>query len=58
MNEDERQRHLQDAAKWARRAERASTVAMWGSGCALALWALGILLGIAVGVWVFLTLTS
>ena len=57
MNDD-RERHLRDAAKWARSAERWSTVAMWGSGCALVVWALGALLAVAMGVLVFLALTS
>jgi hypothetical protein len=54
--DDERERHLRDAHRYARSAERWSTVAMWGSGCALVLWGLGLLLGIVVGVLVFLAL--
>jgi hypothetical protein len=46
--------HLRDAERYARQAERWATVSMWGSGCALVLYALGLLLAIVVGVWVFL----
>jgi hypothetical protein len=48
--------HLRDAERYARQAERWATVSMWGSGCALVLYALGLLLAIVVGVWVFLAL--
>jgi hypothetical protein len=49
---DERDRHLRHAHRYARRAERWSTVAMWGSGCALALYAVAGLLVVAVVVLV------
>ena len=49
---DERDRHLRDAHRYARSAERWSTVAMWGSGCALALYVLAGLLVVAAVVLV------
>jgi hypothetical protein len=54
---DERERHLSDAQRYAKQAERWSTVAMWGSGCALAIWVAGILLAVVVGVGIYLALT-
>jgi hypothetical protein len=46
------QEHLRKAERYARSAERWSTVALWGSGCALLLWVVPTLIGLAVAAWV------
>jgi hypothetical protein len=53
----ERERHLRDAQRYAKQAERLATMSMWGSGCALALYGLAALLMLTVVgivVWVFI----
>ena len=53
MNDDEARRQIQ---RDARSAQRWANVAMWSSGCALALWIIPLIIAIAVGVWVYLSL--
>jgi len=37
-------------------AERWANISMWLSGCVLVLWAIPVLVGVAVAVWIFLAL--
>lgn len=50
------QEHRAKAERHARSAERWATISMWGSGCALVVWAVGTLAAVALGVWVYLAL--
>jgi hypothetical protein len=47
-----RDEHLADAERHARSAQRWSTAAIWGSGCALALWVVPVIVGVVVAIWV------
>jgi hypothetical protein len=43
------ERHAASAERWA-------TATMWLSGCALVLWAIPVLAGIAAAIWIYLAL--
>jgi hypothetical protein len=53
MTSDDQWRQVERAA---RSAERWANVSVWLSGCALALWAIPVLLGLAAVVWLYLAL--
>jgi uncharacterized protein HemX len=44
--------HWAEVERQARKAERAATWAVRGSGCALVLWAIPVVLGVAAAIWV------
>jgi hypothetical protein len=52
----EQEDRWREVERHARSAERWATISMWGSGCALVLWAIPILVGLAIFVWVYLAL--